>query len=219
MAAHQGRQMVGRVLDAFVFGALAAVVVLLPGPRRGFDILLLLAIAGWGYLYAARGLLSRAVGVLAFVTGWFSYPVAGLLALWLVAFYVRRSRSAPAPETNAKAGLARLALRTALDTPGRIRGFRSPFESRLGSGEIPLLMVDVSGEIGFYLEPGDWDERARSRFFEWIARLRGSERATLRVEVRGAKSVPADIQEACRSSPERLQELVGRAPRPGGPAR
>jgi hypothetical protein len=208
--------MLGRVLDAFVFGALAAGVVFLPGPRRGFDILLLLAIAGWGYLYAARGLMSRAVGMLAFVTGWFSYPVAGLLALWVVAFYARRSRNAPAPELSAKAGIARLALRTALETPGRIRGFRLPFESRFGPGEIPLLMVDGSAEIGFYLEPGDWDDRARSRFFEWIARLRGSERASLRVEVRGAKPVPTDISEACRRSRERLQGGARHDPRPGG---
>jgi len=190
-----------RVIDALVFGGFVLVTAFAPGPPRGLDALLLLAIATSGFSYASRGRLGRIAGILALLAGWFWQPLAALLGLWLLmlATRFRRKRSRGSTELRRRADLARLTLRTVLEEPGRIRAFGERFESPRGGDAIPLVMSTVAGEIAFYVEAGRWSTEARERFLVWLVRLRESNRGTLPVQVRAATPVPEEILRAARS--------------------
>jgi hypothetical protein len=189
------------LVNTIIFGGFALVVIFAPGPRRRLEIVLLLALAFGGYLHAFRGRRSRAVGTLAFVAGWFLHPLPALLGLGLLELSgARRGRTPESPQMRRRADLARLTLRTVLEEPGRIRAFREGFTSPEGAGEIALLMATEAGEVAFYFESGVWNDEARERFFEWMRRLRASNRASLPVEVRGTTPVPDDVFRACRAA-------------------
>ncbi len=226
-------------MNALVFGAFAILAAwrLFAGAlsvRSVLQAAVLVAVAGLGYAYAARGRLSRAWGILAFLVSWYWIPAAGVVALWTLARMKRgehegrvrgaapRAASTPPPNSEGtrmpgmkiEGGLGAESLALLLqagaeyEAAGASIEYGVTFTSPFGDHIVPLLVTPREAERAVYVDANPWTAATEERCLRWLGLLRNSDREDLEVEIRGAHEVPERLRYYSALRPRVLFEVA-----------